>query len=311
MASTTQLYDVRSGEWAHWLIKSIGDDPSRWPRLVAPGTVIGPIDSKWRAPRGPTLAVIATCSHDTAAAVAAVPAAGDEPWAYVSSGTWSLVGTELGRPLLTSEARQAGFTNEVGLDGTIRFLKNRTGTWILEECIREWSEGGERIAWELLMHEAGAAPSVGFTIDCNAPAFAERGTMVEKINNACATKGASAPDSRGALTRLVLESLADSYRQTLAELSSLTGVDFQVVHVVGGGARNAMLNQLTADACGRRVVAGPAEATALGNLLLQARTLGHLPAGLSIRDVARRSTDSIEYTPSRAVSDWAPILSVL
>jgi rhamnulokinase len=311
MASTTQLYDVRSGDWARWLMRSIGDDPARWPRLVAPGTVIGAVESKWVPAHRSIPTVIATCSHDTAAAVAAVPATSHEPWAYISSGTWSLVGTELHRPLLTSEARQAGFTNEVGLDGTIRFLKNRTGTWILEECIREWAESGERVGWELLMREASATRSLGFTIDCNAPAFGERGAMVHKIGGACAAIGASPPDSRGGLTRLVLESLAASYRDALAELSMLRGVEFAVVHVVGGGARNEVLNQLTADACGRRVVAGPAEATALGNLLLQARTLGHLPEGVSIREAARHSTDTVEYAPGHAVPNRMPVLSVL
>lgn len=311
MASTTQLYDVRTGEWARSLIRSIGDDPSRWPRLVAPGTVVGSVDAEWFPANAPVPAVITTCSHDTAAAVAAVPAAGDEPWAYVSSGTWSLVGAELRRPVFTSAARSTGFTNEVGLDGTIRFLKNRMGTWILEECVREWGERGERVDWEQLLREAEAAQSPGYTIDCNQPAFAERGAMVDKIESACDAIGAPAPGSRGGLTRLVLESLAESYRRTISELSSLTSVEIAVVHVVGGGARNAMLNQLTADACGRRVVAGPVEATALGNLLLQARTLGHLPQGVSIREAARCSTDTTEYMPGRAVPDSAPILSVL
>lgn len=311
IASTTQLYDVRAGEWARSLIELIGDDPERWPRLVAPGTVIGAVKTKSFPAMDSAPAVIATCSHDTGAAVAAVPATGDEPWAYISSGTWSLVGVELRHPEVTSAARRAGFTNEVGLDGTIRFLKNRTGTWILEECVRDWSEAGEPVAWEPLMREAATSPSPGFTIDCNQPAFGERGTMVAKIRNACHTMGAPAPDSRGAFTRLVLESLADSYRSTLSELSSVTGTEVSVVHVVGGGARNVLLNQLTADACGRRVMAGPVEATALGNLLLQARTLGDLPLGISIRDAARLSTDITEYTPGRAVSDAVPILSVL
>jgi rhamnulokinase len=311
MASTTQLYDVRAGAWARSLIQSIGDDPARWPRLVDPGTIIGAVDSKWLPQTRSIPTVIATCSHDTAAAVAAVPAVDGERWAYISSGTWSLVGAEIGRPIFTSAARTAGFTNEVGLDGTIRFLKNRTGTWILEECVREWREIGEPVAWEALMREAAVTRPLGFAIDCNQPAFAERGMMVDKIKNACGAIGAPVPDSRGGLIRLILESLADSYRSTLSELSSLTGVEIAVVHVVGGGARNMILNQLTADACGRRVVAGPLEATALGNLLLQARTLRHLPRGVSIREAARLSTDIIEYTPGRAASDSAPILSVL
>ena len=311
MASTTQLYDVRAGDWARGVIRAIGDDPARWPRLVAPGTVVGALVAEWFPAHASAPSVVATCSHDTAAAVAAVPATGDEPWAYISSGTWSLVGAELRRPVFTTDAREGGFTNEVGLDGSIRFLKNRTGTWILEECVRAWGENGERVEWEQLMREAVATQPPGFTIDCNQPAFAERGAMVDNIRRSCFAIGAPAPDSRGALTRLVLESLADSYRRTIRELSSLTGIEPVVVHVVGGGARNALLNQLTADACGRRVVAGPVEATALGNLLLQARTLGQLPKGVSIREAARHSTDTTEYTPGRAVSHSASMLSVM
>jgi rhamnulokinase len=177
--------------------------------------------------------------------------------------------------------------------------------------LREWTDAGENITWDLLMGEALGAPSEGFVFDCNAPAFAERGEMVAKIANACRAVGASAPRSRGSLVRLVLESLADSYRRTLDELESLTGMGVTVVHVVGGGSRNALLNQLTADACGRRVVAGPAEATALGNLLVQARALGHLPEGASVREVAMLSTDTFEYKPAGTVRDWSPLLSVL
>lgn len=310
MASTTQLYDVQGGAWAEALMRIAGDDVRRWPRLVAPGTILGATDTTLLPSQAAVPTVIATCSHDTAAAVAAIPATSDAPWAYISSGTWSLVGTELRSPILSAEARVAGFTNEVGLDESIRFLKNRTGTWILEECLREWSVGGEEVTWESLMRQAASAPSVGFVIDCNAPAFSERGAMASKIRDACGALGAPAPASRGSLVRLVLESLADSYQQTLTELESLTGLEFGVVHVVGGGSRNALLNQLTANACGRSVVAGPAEGTALGNLLVQARALGHLPEGVSVRDAARLSTDTVEYRPAGSVPDRASLLSV-
>jgi rhamnulokinase len=287
MASATQAYDVRGGVWADALIRIIGDDPARWPRIVPPGTVL----------RTHSPAVIATCSHDTAAAVAAVPASGDDTWAYICSGTWSLVGAERRTPVLTSGARIAGFTNEVGLDDTIRFLKNRTGTWILEECAREWAAMGEASSWEGLMREAAAAAPSAFLIDCNAPTFGERGEMIAKVVDASRTAGHVAPLTRGSLVRLVLESLADSYRQTLAELEVLTRENIAVVHIVGGGSRNALLNQLTANACGRRVVAGPTEATALGNLLVQARALGDLPPGMGVRDIARSSSDTTEYVP--------------
>jgi rhamnulokinase len=254
--------------------------------------------------------VLATCSHDTAAAVAAVPAEGGRPWAYISSGTWSLVGAELRAPLLTREARAAGFTNEAGLDGTVRFLKNRTGMWVLEECVREWAAAdGARTPYDALMSAAAAAPTNGGTIDLNAPEFGQRGGMEGKVAAACRAAGTAPPEGRGALVRLVLESLAESYRRALAELDALTGAPADVVHVVGGGARNQLLNQLTADACGRRVVAGPDEATALGNLLVQARTLGDLPAGVSVRDAARRSAQLTDYTPSSVAPARATALS--
>src|SRR5947207_46787 len=239
---------------------------------------------------------VASCSHDTAAAIAAVPASGDEPWAYISSGTWSLVGAELQAPVLTAAARQAGFTNEVGLDGTIRFLKNRTGMWVLEECLREWRADDSGLAWETLFAEA-AVSSSAHVIDLDAPQFGARAGTVPKIAAACRDSGAPAPATRGEISRLVLESLADGYRRTLDELEALTGARARVVHIVGGGARNRPLNQLTADACGRRVVAGPEEAAALGNLLVQARALGDLPRGVAIRDVARASATLSEFLP--------------
>jgi len=300
MASTTQLFDVRAGGWSREVIRAAGDDPARWPAIVNPGTILGPVlpDVLPATVRGTghRPLVVASCSHDTAAAVAAVPASGDEPWAYISSGTWSLVGAELRAPVLTAAARRAGFTNEVGLDGTIRFLKNRTGMWVLEECLREWAADDSRIAWEALFAEAAGSAS-GQVIDLDAPQFGERGGMVPKLAAACHDTGAPVPATRGETCRLVLESLADSYRRTLEELAVLTGIRARVVHIVGGGARNRLLNQLTADACGRRVVAGPEEATALGNLLVQARTLGDLPDGVAIRDVVRASAQLSEFLP--------------
>ena len=316
MASTTQLYDVRAGTWAGPLLHAVGDAPSRWPQLVDPGTPLGRVRPDALPPArrdagGAAPQVIATCSHDTAAAVAAVPADGDEAWAYISSGTWSLVGAELTAPVLTPAARAAGFTNEVGLDDTIRFLKNRTGTWVLEECAREWADAGTPVGWDELQAEALAAGSMGFVVDCNAPPFAERGDMLAKVADACRAVGAPAPAGRGALVRLVLESLADSYRRTLDELESLTGQDVRVLHVVGGGSRNALLNQLTADVCGRRVLAGPDEATALGNLLVQARTLGDLPPGVGVREAARHSSTLTEYAPRHAASHATPVSPAL
>jgi len=294
-ASTTQLMDVHTGRWDAELIRRVGDDPARWPEIVPSGTALGPA----RDALG--VHVIATCAHDTGAAVAAVPATRTRPWAYVSSGTWSLVGAELDAPLLTREAREAGFTNEAGLDGTVRFLKNRTGMWALEECVRAWEAAdGARPSYEALLDDARAAPPSARTIDLDAPAFGARGDMPARLTEACRARGLDAPASRGALVRLILDSLAASYAATLDELDALAGRRSEVVHVVGGGARNALLNQLTADACGRPVLAGPDEATVLGNLLVQARTLGDLPPGATVRDCARRSARITEYTPRTA-----------
>jgi rhamnulokinase len=302
MASTTQLMDVRTGAWSLPLLHAIGDESSRWPRIVPPGTILGPL-ARAALPGQPALShaplVLATCSHDTAAAVAAVPATETGAWAYLSSGTWSLIGAELRTPILTSAAREAGFSNEAGLDGTIRFLKNRAGMWVLEECCREWAADGVRPSYDALIASAAAAPPSEHTIDLNAPEFATRGGMQGKIEALCRTRMA-VPQTRGALVRLILESLAESSARALAELESLTGTQVSDLHVVGGGALNELLNQLTADACDRRVIAGPDEATVLGNLLVQARTLGDLPTGVSVRAAARRSTRLTEYTPPSA-----------
>ena len=303
MASTTQLMDVRTGEWSDALIRAIGDDPSRWPRIVPAGTTLGAAvpgalpDGHASAPL-----VIATCAHDTAAAVAAVPAVGKSGWAFVSSGTWSLVGGELDAPITGDRAREGGFTNESGLDGTIRFLKNRTGMWVLEECCRQWGENGARPSYEALFAEAADAPPSPRTIDLDAPQFGERGDMIEKIHAACRASGITLGEPRGAFVRLILDSLAESCASTVHKLESLIASPISDVHIVGGGARNALLNQLTADACDRRVLAGPEEATVLGNLLVQARALGDLPAGVSIREAARRSTHVTEFIPRSANS---------
>jgi rhamnulokinase len=300
-ASTTQVMDVRTRAWSREVIRSIVDDAWRWPSIVPPGTILGPM-LPTLVPEGTVNAplVVASCAHDTAAAVAAVPASGEHTWAFISSGTWSLVGMELSAPVLHEGAREAGFTNEAGIDGTIRFLKNRAGMWVLEECRREWEEQGTRYSHAEIFRAAAEAPSSDATIDLNAPEFAGRGDMARKLAAACAARGFAAPTTHGGIARLVLESLATSHAEALDALEAVTGTRVEDVHIVGGGARNALLNQLTADRSGRRVLAGPEEATVLGNLLVQARTLGGLPGGVSVREAARRSSSITEYTPRNA-----------
>ena len=300
-ASTTQLFGAVTGAWDKELIEAIGDDISRYPAIVSSGTPLGELTTP--VPHGANAPlVITSCAHDTGAAVAAVPAALDPTWAYISSGTWSLVGAELMTPVLTRAAREAGFTNEAGIDGTVRFLKNRAGMWVLEELRREWQAAGSAYTHDALFAAAAGGEAPGFTIDLNAPQFAGRGDMMRTVADACIARGFCIPSTHSGIARLVLESIAESHADALNQLDVVTGVRTEDVHIVGGGSLNALLNELTADRSGRRVLAGPEEATVMGNLLVQARALGHLPPGATIRDISRRSSRVREFLPRRAVA---------
>jgi len=297
MASTTQMMDVHTRQWSRSLLRRFGLERSPWPEIVPSGTRLG------AAQVDPRVEVVATCSHDTGAAVAATPAIGaSPPWAFISCGTWSLMGEERRTPLLTDAARDAGFTNEAGLDGTIRFLKNLTGLWVLQECVREWRESS-RVDWEDLEGAARAEQGRGPRgparplIDLGDERFLARGPMEDRIHAYCRDHGLDPLPGRGAIVLAILESIAASYQQTLAELERVTGTPYERIHLFGGGSRHRLLCELTAQACGREVIAGPVEATAMGNLLIQARTLGDLPEGSSIREVARRSSDLTVYCP--------------
>lgn len=300
IASTAQLMDVRTHEWATDLMETLKIDPSTWPEIVSPGTRLGsfepPSDSQFDT-QDSRLDVVAGCSHDTACAVAAVPAAEERSWAYLSCGTWSLLGVERDEPILTDAAREAGYTNELGLDGTVRFLKNLTGLWVLQECERAWEEAGDPVDYDTLQRAAAAAPSPDGVLDLDEPQFLERGEMPQKVRRYCREEGLSVPETQGEVARLILESLAADYRNKLAALEQIIDEQIEVLHLVGGGSRNELLCQWTADATGCRVVAGPAEATALGNLLIQARAMGELPQGRSVRDVVRANVDLQTYEP--------------
>ncbi len=299
MASTTQLMDVRTHRWAADLMERFGIDPATWPEIVPPGTRLGPLVMEGRQL---DIEIVAGCSHDTACAVAATPAASDgPPWAYISCGTWSLLGVERPDPILTDAARAAGFTNEIGLDGTVRFLKNLTGLWVLQECERAWEAEGQRFDYDTLQREAAEAASLG-TVDLDEPRFLERGRMPAKLQDYCREHGQPVPRARGEFVRLVLESLAADYRDKLNLLEGVLDERIETIHRVGGGSRNELLCQWTADATGRRVVAGPVEATAMGNLLIQARTMGELPEGTSIRDVVRASAELRTYEPAEVAT---------
>lgn len=289
LASTSQLMDMGSGSWAVELMHRLHLSPKTWPTIVPAGTLIG------RTTDG--IAVVAGCSHDTACAVAAVPAARDSPpWAYLSSGSWSLLGVERAEPLLTDAAFEGNFTNEAGIDGTVRVIKNITGLWLLQECRRAWQSEGLDVHYEVLLQEAQEARSIGTIVNFDNQCFVQpRHNMPTHIRNYCIAQGLAVPQTRGELVRLIVESLSQAYRRTLLTLEKILGERLSVLHIVGGGALNEMLCRMTADACSCTVVAGPAEATALGNLLIQARTLGNLPDNLSIRNVVRESSTIITY----------------
>ncbi|HEY5743216.1 MAG TPA: rhamnulokinase family protein [Terrimicrobiaceae bacterium] len=288
-ASTTQLYNPRTRSWSELLIKRCGIPRKIFPKLVPPGTVLGPLLAEVAAETGlPDVQVIATCSHDTGEAVAAVPSQ-DSDWAYLSSGTWSLIGVELARPLISEEARAHNFTNEAGYDGTTRFLKNIVGLWILQESRRAWARKGLNLDYASLTAEAEKAEPFRSLINPNAARFAKPGEMPDAIAAYCRETGQPSPETPGQFTRCILESLALLYRTALSEIEQLTERSIARLHILGGGSQSALLNQFAANAIQREVIAGPVEATAAGNILIQAIALGQVESLNALRKIVRDS----------------------
>lgn len=279
LASTTQLFNPRKGDWSWELIARLGLPKQIFPALVKPGTKLGSLLTEVALETNlKGVDVIASCSHDTAAAVAAIPAeagtSGD--WAFISSGTWSLLGTEARTPVIDAGSRKHNFTNEVGYGGTIMVRKNIVGLWIVQECRRAWSELGNEYDYDQLTAMAEAAEPLRSLIRPDDARFGKPGRMPGKIAEYCRETGQPVPTDPGSFIRCALESLALLYARTLAECEAVVGRRFKTLHIVGGGSRNRLLNQFTADAVGFPVQAGPVEATAIGNLLIQAKTLGDL-----------------------------------
>jgi rhamnulokinase len=296
-ASTSQMLDPTTRGWAYDLVGAFGLPKQILGTLVAPGTVLGPLRPSVATQTGLNPApVIAPASHDTAAAIAAVPASG-ESWAYISSGTWSLMGVEVPAPLVNEQALAANYTNEGGVGGTIRFLKNIMGLWLVQECRRAWERSGQSYSYEELTHLAEAAPPFVAVVDPDDSSFLLPPDMPAALSAFCRRTGQPAPEGPGATVRCALEGLALCYRYVLERLEHLTGRRLEVVHVVGGGSQNALLNQLTADACNRPVLAGPAEATAAGNVLVQALGLGVLHSLTEAREVVRNSFEVRTFRP--------------
>lgn len=304
-ASTTGLFDASAGGWSDALIGRLGLERSLFPPLREPGDPAGTLLPHVAEYMGlPTATpVTAVASHDTASAVAAVPATGPG-FAYVSCGTWSLAGLELPAPVLTEESRAANFTNERGVDGTVRYLRNIMGMWLLEECRRTWGRRGEDPGLAALLAEAARARPFAAVIDPDDGVFLSPGDMPSRIDACLVETGQVAPDSPGGYVRCVLESLALAHRRTLREAAGLAGRELNRIHLVGGGSRNELLCQWTADATGLPLTAGPAEATALGNILVQARARGLVGDLMDMRQLVARTQELRHYTPQGDQQAW-------
>ncbi len=298
-ASTTQMLDCRRREWARDMLGALGIPTRLLGTVVRPGTVLADLraDVARNCGRGARFPVIAGASHDTASAIAAIPQL-DADSVYISSGTWSLMGVELDQPITSSEALRYGFTNEGGVGGTIRLLKNIAGLWLLQECARQWAKRGRAFDWDSIVRLAhDAAPLVSF-VDPDAACFLAPDDMPGAIRTYCRTTGQAEPVDEGALARCCLESLALKCRWVLESLRRLTGRSLGTIRIVGGGSRNALLCQFTADACQCQVVAGPAEASALGNVIVQAMATGHLDSLAAARSAVAASFGTATYEPT-------------
>ena len=306
-ASTTQLLDARTRQWADPLFERLGLPRDIMPEVVEPGTITGEllpwIGDETGAGRVP---VIAVGSHDTASAFASVPADPATSWCTISSGTWSLVGVETTTPRLTEKVARYNFTNEGGVAGTIRLLKNVMGLMLIQGCRRAWSRPGSDVTYDQLNDLAAQTPAFNVIINPDAPCFWNLGDTPEIVRDFCRRTGQAPPDDRGQIIRAILEGLALRYRQVLGQLEEILETKLDVIHIVGGGSRNALLCQFTADAAARPVIAGPAEATATGNILVQALATGELATLTEARGLLRDATPLALYEPRKtAIYDAA------
>jgi rhamnulokinase len=293
MATTTQFVDARTRSWATGLLGDVGIPTRLLPRMIEPGAILGRVQ---RGVRGEGVPVVAPASHDTGSAVASVFAGGRT--AFISSGTWSLLGTELDAPVVTSRARDLNFTNEGGVCGTTRLLKNIGGLWLLQACRRAWAAAGHDLAYDTLLAAARDEPhAFRSLVDPDHRGFFQPPDMPAAIADYCRQTGQPVPASPGAYARGILESLAFKYRVVLQSLEELTGTRFEEIRIVGGGSRNRLLNQFTADATGRTVVAGPVEATALGNIAMQMLATGAVSSLADARRVIERSFPVDRFEP--------------
>ena len=299
--STSQFMNPRTKQVDEELLQVAGIEKSRFPEVVMPGTQVGVLTPAIAKSTGlGQIPVVAVAGHDTGSAVAAVPAV-DKGFAYLSSGTWSLMGVELEEPEITDESFEMNYTNEGGVDGTTRFLKNITGMWLLEQCRAAWKKEGKEYSYPEIMQmmQTTVATAPADLLDPDAKEFAAPTNMPEAIRNYCVANGKAVPEGDAQMIRLIFDSLAAKYADVLGKLQQVAPFEIKTLHVIGGGAQNDLLNQMTADACGIEVVAGPSEATALGNVMVQARAAGLVGSLEEMRRYISRSIETKHYAPRK------------
>jgi rhamnulokinase len=305
LISGSQCWDTSKNMWAWPLIEKLNIPKHIFPETIQPGKVIAQLSpSVEKKTKLKNVKVVAVCAHDTASAVAAVPAPKGKNWAYLSSGTWSLLGVELNKPLINEAVRKANFTNEIGYDRTTRFLKCLVGLWILQECRREWVKTDKHLDYSSITQQAHASIELRSLIRPDDSRFAKVGSMVKKVQDYCRETKQPVPRTIGEITRCILDSLALLYRDELDGVEKLTGRKIKQLHIVGGGCRNDVLNQATANATGRLIVTGPVEATAMGNILVQAIAMKELKNIDALRKVVRRSHQFKTFKPKSSPA-WA------
>jgi rhamnulokinase len=297
LASTSQMMDMKTGQWSKPIFDELSLPVKIMPQITMPGTVVGDLTDNVAKEIGcPKIPVIAIGSHDTASAVLGVPASGDR-WAYLSSGTWSLMGVELPGAIIDDKTFKYEFTNEGGVENTIRLLKNIMGLWLVQECKRQWQREGQDLSYGDLTKMAAVAKPFFGHVECDRSEFLAPGDMPARINKYLSETGQKPTQDKGQMVRLILESLALKYRSVLSAIQDVTGQAIDVLHIVGGGIQNELLCQFTANAIGRKVVTGPIEATASGNILMQAKAAGQLKSIAEAREVIRNSFELKEYQP--------------
>jgi len=300
LGSTSQFMDMKTARWSTVILEALSLPTNILPKIVAPGTVVGQLGAKIGLELGcGPIPVIAIGAHDTASAVAAVPAAG-ENWAYLSSGTWSLMGVEIPKAVVDDKTFGYEFTNEGGVENTVRLLKNIMGLWLIQECRRQWQREGDDLSYAEIAELARNAEPFAGRLDVDDPMFLAPGDMPKRINEHLARTGQQTTDDKGQMIRIIMESLALRYRAVMEYIEDATGQTIEVLHIVGGGIQNELLCQFTANALNKKVITGPIEATASGNILMQAIATGQIESLAKAREIVRKSFDLKEYTPEDA-----------